>query len=169
VFNFRTFILIIALAIFHPNTGWAKNHVDAIEIIKHKRELKLITNDRVVKVYHISLGNKSKGRKLEDNDGRTPEGSYVISRKITDDPHHRRLQISFPNPEDRAQAKLQGKSLECAISIHGLPSYCYYVPQMVAQYQRWYDWTNGNIAVTDLEIDEIFDLVDIGTPVIIFA
>lgn len=166
-------IIILGWIFFYPTLSLANshahNHVDGVEIIKHKRELKLILKDKVVKTYRIALGKKPKGRKQELGDGRTPEGTYFISRKIMDSEYHRSLQISYPSPQDKAQAIRNGKDPGDTIAIHGLPKYGRYIPNLVAQFQYWVDWTSGGIGVTDKDIDEIFDLVDVGTPVIIFS
>ncbi len=169
----RLILLIMGWIVAQPTLSMANshvfNHVDAVEIIKHKRELKLILKDKVLKTYRIALGKKPKGRKQEAEDGRTPEGTYFISRKLMDTEHHLSLQISYPNPQDKEQANRSGKDTGDMIAIHGLPKYGRYIPNLVMQFQYWVDWTSGGIGLTDKDIDEIFDLVDVGTPVIIFA
>lgn len=143
--------------------------VDCIEIIKHKRELNLIENDKIIKTYKISLGKQPKGRKRQKDDGRTPEGYYFIKRKIDKAPHHRYLQISYPNPEDRTQAKIRGDDPGGDVYIQGVHWTFSYLPNFMLKMQRWYDWTSGGIALTNDEINDIYDQVDVGTPVIIFA
>lgn len=156
-------ILIVTL------TGYVDAKVDCIEIIKHKRELSLIENDKVIKTYRISLGRQPKGHKREENDGRTPEGSYFVARKITNSSYHRYLQISYPSPEERAQAQKRNINPGGRVYIHGVHRYFSYLPDFLLTCHRWYDWTNGGIGLTNVEIDEIFDQVDVGTPVIIFS
>lgn len=165
-FIYLFFLYVSAAALCSSET---RAKVDCVEIIKHKRELNLIENDKIIKTYHISLGRQSKGHKREEGDNRTPEGAYFIKRKVANHPYHRALEISYPNPQDREQAKKRNVAPGQGICIHGIRSYAGYLPDFLLKWHRLYDWTSGSIAVTNIEIDEIFDRVDIGTPVIVFA
>jgi murein L,D-transpeptidase YafK len=143
--------------------------VDCIEIIKHQRIMKLIRDDKVIKTYKVSLGRNPKGAKRHQGDKRTPEGTYFIKRKNPNSQYHLSLEISYPNPEDRARATKVGVEPGNNIMIHGLPNYLYYFPGFVQKFHLWMDWTQGCIAVTDHDIEEIYQEVEVGTPVIIFA
>ena len=68
---------------------------------------------------------------------------------------------SYPNPKDREAASAWGLSPGGNIMIHGLP---YDVGDMAFAY-KGLDWTDGCIAVTNEEMDEIWRLVDVGTPI----
>jgi murein L,D-transpeptidase YafK len=153
---------------------WACIHdaqaaVDCIEIIKHQRIMNLIRDDKIVKTYKISLGRNPKGAKREEGDKKTPEGRYFIKRKNPSSRYHLALEISYPNPEDKSRAEKLGKNPGNNIMIHGLPNYISYMPEFTQKTQRWMDWTQGCIAVTNGEIEEIYQEVEVGTPVIIFA
>ena len=128
----------------------------------HKKEhtLELMHNGNVLKTYKIALGRKS-GAKQKEGDLRTPEGAYIIYRRNARSSCHRSLHISYPNAVDRKRARRLGVSPGGDISIHGLPNgYGYIGPA-----HRQHDWTYGCIAVTDEEIEEIWKLVDNGTPI----
>jgi murein L,D-transpeptidase YafK len=75
--------------------------------------------------------------------------------------YHKALRISYPNAEDRKRAAKLGVSPGGSILIHGLPNGKGYIGAA----HRLYDWTLGCVAVTDEEIDEIWNLVPLGTPV----
>ncbi len=143
--------------------------VDCIEVIKHQRVMNLIRDDKIVKTYKISLGRNPKGPKREEGDKKTPEGRYFIKRKNPSSHYHLALEISYPNPEDKKRAEKLGVTPGSAIMIHGLPNYLSYLPQFMQKAQTWMDWTQGCIAVTNQEIEEIYQEVEVGTPVIIFA
>ena len=49
-------------------------------------------------------------------------------------------------------------TLPIILIILGLTTYYFYP-------ERWYDWTDGCIALTDAEIDELYAAVKIGTPI----
>jgi hypothetical protein len=107
------------------------------------------------------LGTQSARAKAAGRDFRTPEGEYVIDRRNAKSQCHRSLHISYPNATDRERARKLGVSPGGDISIHGiLNGYGY-----LGAAHRQHDWTYGCIAVTDQEIEEIWKLVDNGTPI----
>lgn len=134
---------------------------DRIVILKSKRELQLWSNGALLKAYRVSLGAVPTGRKEHVGDHRTPEGSYVISGRNAKSKFHRALRISYPNADDRARAAALRVSPGGDIMIHGLPNGYGWVGR--GHLAR--DWTDGCIAVTDQEIEEIWTLVADGTPV----
>ena len=95
------------------------------------------------------------------SDARTPEGRYVIDSRNAASAYHKALHISYPNSDDRKRAAKLGVAPGGAVMIHGLPN----GKGWVGPTHRLYDWTLGCIAVTDQEIDEIWNLVPVGTPV----
>ena len=92
---------------------------------------------------------------------KTPEGSYIIDSRNPHSQFHLALHISYPNDADRARARRLGVNPGGDIMIHGLP------PQWawLGAAHRKTDWTLGCIAVTNPEIEEIWALVRIGTPI----
>ena len=88
-------------------------------------------------------------------------GHYVVDSRNAVGQYHKALHISYPNAEDRRRAARLGVSPGGAVMIHGLPN----GKGFVGPAHRLYDWTLGCIAVTDEEIDEIWGLVPVGTPV----
>ena len=109
----------------------------------------------------MALGRSPAGHKQEEGDQRTPEGLYVIDFHKADSDFHRALHISYPNADDIAQARRRGIPPGGDIMIHGLPNGMAWIGRAhLAQ-----DWTAGCIAVTDAEIDEIWQLIPDGTPI----
>lgn len=140
---------------------YAVTKADRIIVHKSTRVMELMHADQVIKTYKIALGGNPVGPKERQGDHRTPEGSYVIDRRNVHSKFHRSLHISYPNARDREHARQLGVSPGGDIFIHGLPNgYGWIGAAHLAK-----DWTDGCIAVTDKEIDEIWDLVDNGTPV----
>jgi murein L,D-transpeptidase YafK len=86
---------------------------------------------------------------------------YVIDRRNAHSQFDRTLHISYPNAADREMARKLGVSPGGDIFIHGLPK----GDGWVGSADRARDWTDGCIAVTNQEIEEIWRLVDNGTPV----
>jgi len=71
------------------------------------------------------------------------------------------LQISYPNEADRARARRAGVNPGGSILIHGIGEKYGWVGAL----HREVDWTEGCVAVTNEEIEEIWKLVAVGTPV----
>jgi len=137
--------------------------VDSIYIVKHLRELYIFRQDTLLKIFRIALGDAPVGHKNFQGDEKTPEGLYFIDGKNPLSSCHKNLGISYPNPADRAYAKKHGKPAGGDIKIHGLPNGQGYIGAA----HLLDDWTNGCVAVTDQEIDELYQHVQIGVPVLI--
>ena len=129
--------------------------VDRVAVNKARREMLLLSGESVVRSYRIALGPDPLGHKQQEGDGRTPEGRYTIDRRNPKSKYHLSLHISYPNETDHARAAAAGVSPGGDIMIHGLKPG---VPHPE-------DWTQGCIAVTNAEMEEIWGLVADGTPV----
>ena len=143
------------------------SHVKAasIRVIKSERRLDLLdAQGRTIRSYRVSLGFEPNGPKTHEGDGRTPEGIYYIDQRNDHSAYHRSLHISYPNPQDVARARQNGYKTGGSIYIHGKPNDKSWIWWRRAQNE---DWTNGCIAVSDDEINEIWNLVHNGTPIII--
>ena len=130
-------------------------------VLKAPRRLLLLRGDRVLRDYEVALGRSPTGPKRYEGDGRTPEGRYRIDSRLADSRFYRALHISYPNEDDLAFARRAGLAPGGGVMIHGLPD----GGSWVGEVHREYDWTNGCIGVTDDEMNEIWELVDDGTPI----
>jgi murein L,D-transpeptidase YafK len=130
-------------------------------VLKAPHRLLLLRGAQVLHEYAVALGKSPLGPKRHHLDQRTPEGHYVIDARIEDSRFHRALHISYPNDRDHELAREAGLDPGGNVMIHGLPN----GEAWVGDVHRDYDWTNGCIAVTDDEMDEIWELVDDGTPI----
>lgn len=134
---------------------------DRILVEKSKRAMTLFSGGKVVKTYLVALGGEPVGPKEREGDHKTPEGFYIIDSKNARSRFHLALHVSYPDEADWKRARKLGVSPGGAIMIHGLPKEFAYLGPL----HRKTDWTDGCIAVTDEEIEEIWRLVKIGTPV----
>ena len=134
---------------------------DRIIVIKSKRTLTLLKNDHILKTYTISLGGQPVGPKTREGDHKTPEGDYVIDTRNVKSKFHLALHVSYPNAADIARAGKQRVPPGGAIMIHGLPKGY----DWVRSASKVGDWTDGCIAVTNREIEEIWRAVPNGTPI----
>lgn len=140
---------------------WPSIQIDRIVVYKSKRQLLAYTNGQLVKTYRVSLGRQPIGAKEVEGDMKTPEGLYFINDKNPNSGYHKNLGISYPNNDDIENAKRLGKPAGGDVKIHGLRNNTGFI----GKYHRWYDWTLGCIAVTDEEMDELYDAVKIGTQI----
>lgn len=137
--------------------------IDKIVVRKSERIMEVYSGEQIIKSYRISLGGNPTGDKEYEGDKKTPEGRYVINDKNPNSAYHKNLGISYPDPADIEEARRRNRSAGGDIKIHGIRNGFGFI----GKFQRMLDWTAGCIAVTNEEIDELYDRVDIGTPVII--
>lgn len=124
-------------------------------VLKQQRQMFAYANEKLVKIYPISLGFNPIGHKQFEGDGKTPEGIYTINERNKNSGYHKNLGISYPNKTDIAFAQSQGKSPGGLIKIHGLRNGL----GSIGRGHLLKDWTHGCIAVTNEEIDELFSAV----------
>jgi murein L,D-transpeptidase YafK len=144
-----------------PDPAPADQRASLIVVEKSARRLTLLRDGQVLKTFEVALGAAPSGHKQQEGDGRTPEGAYAIDFKNARSRFHLALRISYPNAADRASAQRRGVPPGGDIMIHGLPNGLGWL----AGLHLWRDWTDGCVAVTDAQIDEIWPLVDVGTAV----
>ena len=141
--------------------------VTTIEVFKQQRQLKLKHHDQIIRSYPIRLGFNPIGHKQFEGDGKTPEGTYTIDWRNPQSAYYKSLHISYPNPNDLAYAKQRQKSAGGDVMIHGtVPTPATAFPAS-STYMPRKDWTLGCIAVTNADMDEIWQLVKNGTQIII--
>jgi murein L,D-transpeptidase YafK len=143
----------------------------AIIVRKAERTLTLYRGDEQIKVYPVVLGIAPEGAKTYQGDLRTPEGVYRITFKRPHERWSRFMLLSYPNHVDMrryAMARTDGRvpMIEGrepgpggAVGIHGT--------DREADNVRGIDWTWGCVSLMNAHVDELYDLVPIGTPVLI--
>lgn len=147
-----------------------------LRVVKSERVMIYEEDGEVVRRFTIALGFAPVGDKAKRGDGRTPEGSLYVAWKNSRSQFHRFLGLSYPMPyhaeraaaagelEARTLASIRGAvgrrstppqntSLGGAVGIHGGGAGA--------------DWTLGCIAVTDDEIEWLFERVRVGDRVLI--
>jgi murein L,D-transpeptidase YafK len=132
---------------------------DKVLVLKGERKLLLMKGNEVLKTYTVSLGGNPVGLKVREGDLKTPEGNYVLDRHNAHSQYHRSIHISYPNAEDVARARKLGVPTGGDLFIHGLPN------DFKGPSRQQGDWTDGCIAVTNAEIDEIWRVVADRTPI----
>ncbi|MNE21412.1 L,D-transpeptidase catalytic domain [compost metagenome] len=128
-------------------------------VLKSKRKLLAYENGVLIKTYTISLGINPIGAKEFEGDMKTPEGIYTINDKNPNSGYYKNLGVSYPNDHDIKHAATLGKPTGGDIKIHGLRNGMGFLNK----FQRFFDWTYGCMALTNKEVEELYQHVPIGT------
>jgi murein L,D-transpeptidase YafK len=135
--------------------------VDLVVVNKEAHQMVLLKDGEVIRTYQVALGREPVGPKMQHGDGKTPEGTYRLDRRNNCSKFYKSIHISYPGPADVKAAKMHGVSPGGDVMIHGLPNGY----GRVGELHSLVDWTKGCIAVTNAEMDEIWQLVADGTPI----
>lgn len=155
-------ILLVSATVYNylPETPLPTDKpIDRIVVEKSIRRMHVMNGEEVLKTYKISLGKNPVGAKEFEGDKRTPEGVYTINDKNAQSGYFLNLGISYPNAADLSNAKKFNYNPGGDIKIHGLRNKLGFIGKL----HRFSDWTLGCIAVTNDEMQELFDNVPIGT------
>lgn len=160
---FLALVMAIGLSACAPSKFKRYNgpEVTRIEVHKAARKMYLLHGNEILKTYRVGLGGNPDGHKVHEGDSRTPEGVYRIDRRNPNSNFHLSLGISYPNATDVEVARAAGKSPGGDIFIHGRAG------KHTLRNRGW-DWTDGCIAVTDSEMEDIYAMVRDGTVIAIF-
>ena len=155
-----TFLAVGSIANAHASFFMSAK-ADRVVVLKTERKMILMQGEDVLRIYRIALGRSPVGHKQQEGDARTPEGSYTLDYKLRDSAFYRAIRVSYPNEQDITYAAERGVDPGGKIMIHGLPNK---VPATRVGHPM-IDWTQGCIAVTNQEMDEIWGMIDPGTPI----
>jgi murein L,D-transpeptidase YafK len=157
-------IVIAVLGVALLSGGHPSQQQRASKVLVLKTEHRLLLLDEgnnAMRTYAIAIGRGGVEPKQRQGDHKSPEGVYVIDRHKGDSRFHRALHVSYPNDADRERARKAGIDAGGDIMIHGIQNGLGWLGPL----HRAVDWTDGCIAVTDAEIEEIYSAVPDGTPV----
>jgi murein L,D-transpeptidase YafK len=134
-----------------------------VHVDKSERLMTVYAGQRVIDRYRIGLGSSPQGHKRQEGDRRTPEGRYTLDFKKADSSYFRAIHVSYPNAADRLAAKQRGVSPGGDIMIHGEAN-----DPSVAKAIRlspYRDWTYGCIALSNRDMQRLWNLVSVPTPI----
>jgi murein L,D-transpeptidase YafK len=153
--------VVIAAAILFPAAGHAIGKADQVLVVKGEYRLYLMQNGKVMQSFPVTFGANPKGHKQQQGDERTPEGQYSLGYKNPNSSFYKSVHISYPNARDREGASKRGVSPGGDIMIHGQPN----------GWGRWspviqlFNWTDGCIALSNKNMDIIWESVSPGIPI----
>ena len=135
--------------------------IDLVKVVKSQRQMWLLEQGKIIKQYTIALGANPVGHKQQEGDERTPEGRYILDYRNPNSGYFKSLHVSYPNKQDLANAKAKGVDAGGMIMIHGQRNGFGWAAKLT----QLKDWTNGCIALHNQDMQEVWDLVKIGTPI----
>lgn len=132
-----------------------------VVVDKSDRLLMLYRGPDLLGSFRVALGSEPVGAKRLEGDGRTPEGTYVLDRKQASDRYYKSIHISYPNPRDLYMAEQKGGVPGWDVKIHGQPKRW----TAFAWLTQLFDWTDGCIALSNKDMDQVWASVKEGTPI----
>ena len=134
---------------------------DAVLVIKSEKRLYLLNEGWRFASFRVTFGADPVGHKQAQGDEKTPEGHYILDYKNLNSKFYKSIHISYPNAEDRKNARRLGVNPGGDIMIHGQANgYGWASPVM-----QWFSWTDGCVALSDKDMDKVWLAVDPGTPI----
>jgi murein L,D-transpeptidase YafK len=143
----------------------AAGPVDFIRVDKSAHLMTVFRGGRVLREFRVALGSGGLAPKQRQGDQLVPEGRYRITARNSKSAYHLSLRIGYPTAEQLAAARSLGINPGGDIMIHGLPNH----RSSIGSRHTTFDWTDGCIAVTNREIEWLYNAVADGTAVEIHA
>ena len=152
---------VLAILLGVAATSTAAEKADRVVVKKSVARLYLERDGKTFASFRAAFGARAKGHKQQEGDERTPEGRYVLDSKNASSAYYKAIHISYPNANDTASAKARGVDPGGLIMVHGQKNGFGWLAPLVQRF----NWTEGCIAVSDQDMDIIWQAVDVGTPI----
>ncbi len=154
-------VLLIVFLVCQQAMAAERLVADSVLVDKSERMLYLLRDGVKYQAYPIALGPRPRGHKQHAGDERTPEGRYTLDFKTEKSDFYKAIHISYPNEQDIQRASENGASPGGSIMIHGMPNNTSLPPELIQKF----NWTDGCIAVTNEDMDQIWSAIKPGTPI----
>lgn len=146
-----------------PERASAHVLADLVVVDKSDGTLTLFAKGKIIRAYAgLQFGDQPVGHKQFEGDERTPEGRYTIDYGNPHSAYHLSLHISYPNAADTQFAKAQGRSPGGLVFLHGQPN-------ALPFGRAPGNWTDGCIALSNAEIEQLWMTIPDRTPIQINA
>ncbi len=143
-----------ALALAEENFR-RRDLVNKVLVVKSERKMYLQKDGKTIQTFPIALGPNPVGQKEYEGDGRTPEGNYTLDWQRWNNSTFHSFHISYPNKIDSARAKAKGLTPGSNIMVHGTSK----------GVKKKKDWTNGCIALSNVDMKLFREMVYQDTPI----
>ncbi|MEW6440136.1 MAG: L,D-transpeptidase family protein [bacterium] len=148
-----------------------------IYVLKSRRRLLVVEGETLIRSYPIGLGTAPLGDKEKRGDCRTPEGTFYICGRNPGSRYYKALDLTYPSLRHAEKALLSGtlselqyQSIAEAIRSGQRPPSDTYLGGDICIHGggAQEDWTRGCVAMYDRDMDELFEMICVGTTVIIY-
>ena len=156
-------VALLTLLLFPAAAGAEQAFADRVLVDKSEHTLTVYAQGKVIATFKAGFGVYPVGPKERQGDRKTPEGKYVLDYKNPNSAYYRSIHVSYPNNADRARARRAGVPTGGDIMVHGQPS----DPRVVRAIARWpnNDWTDGCISLSNSDMEQLWELVDVPVPI----
>ena len=160
--RFCSVVLPLALLLFSPAALASDvQKADAVLVVKSEKRLYLMDEGVAFLSLPATFGGQPRGHKRRRGDERTPEGQYTLDYKNPASKFYKSIHVSYPNADDRADARKRGVNPGGDIMIHGQPNQWTWAGPIL----QLFSWTDGCIALSNKHMDQVWEAVDAGTPI----
>jgi len=153
--------LLVCAVVVCPVTVVSGQTADLVLVEKSESLLHLIRDGEVFASYRVKFGKNPRGHKQQQGDSRTPEGRYILDYKNPNSAFYKSIHVSYPNAQDRASARRRGVDPGGDIMIHGQANGWRWLTPL----SQLFNWTDGCVALTDQDMDAVWNSVPTGTPI----
>jgi len=154
-------IVSVLLLLFCQSAAWSGQKADEVLVVKSEKRLYLMSHGSILQSFPVTFGADPRGHKQQQGDGRTPEGRYTLNQKNVNSRFYKSIHISYPNAQDVEQARKRNVNPGGDIMIHGQLNNWGWASPLV----QLFNWTDGCIALSDENMDQVWDAVAAGTPI----
>jgi murein L,D-transpeptidase YafK len=154
-------LLVSLLLIFSTLPALAAETADLVVVDKSDKRLYLYKNQKLLASFLVAFGANPQGHKQQEGDERTPEGRYVLDFKKSASGYYRSIHISYPNALDIANAKRRGVAPGGFVMIHGQRNGFGWASFLTQRF----NWTNGCVALSNEDMEAVWQLAGVGTPI----
>ena len=151
----------VFLLFFAPMNAFGEVKADFVLVDKSEKRLYLMWQGHQYAYFPVTFGKNPKGHKQKQGDERTPEGRYILDYKNFNSAYYKSIHISYPNAQDRKNARRMGIDPGGDIMIHGQVNGW----GCASSLMQTFNWTNGCIALKDHHMDKVWEAVVPGTPI----
>ena len=134
---------------------------DAVQVVKSEKLLYLINKGERFASLPVTFGADPVGHKQQRGDEKTPEGKYILDYKNLNSKFYKSIHISYPDQDDWKNAKKTGLDPGGDIMIHGQTNGWEWAAPLV----QLFSWTDGCVALSNRNMDKVWEAVDPGTPI----
>ncbi len=158
--------LLLALCFASHSAVAAKaERATSIVVDKSDHVMHVFAKDKKIATFRIGLGFNPVGHKQQEGDKRTPEGRYMLDYKNAKSTFFKSIHITYPNAADKATARRLGVSPGGDIMIHGQANDL--AVRAAIDRLPSPDWTYGCISMKNEDMQRLWDLVSVPTPIVI--